>query len=211
MVRLEWSLASSRDRSFLSVLELAEFSGRRKRPEIQRSHVHRSELWLQRFGRCEPAAETHAAPAAGRDVHDCIAVLPNGRQKSAKRLEIPRRRAAFFLALMQMQNRCARSLARRSAPPIRIAHLTWSGVDRADDGAADNDFVDAFHRRWPFLLNFEARWIVPHHLSNGLTKYSGGGLRLDCSVCEFASPASPPLNSTMILTSAGKCACDGER
>jgi hypothetical protein len=86
------------------VLEGCHLLGRTEDAEVERAHVHRRDLGLGPFGRCQPLFERHAEPATGCDVHHRVALLLNSWQEALERLRLLCRLAIHLLARMEVQD-----------------------------------------------------------------------------------------------------------
>src|SRR5262245_1217367 len=121
--------------------------------EIHRPHVERAHFRREFFGGRDPILHRHQHASASGDVDDGIAALLDARQELAKDFRIGRRPAVLRVARVQMQDRSAGfgGIDRLGGDLIgcdrkRVRH--GRRVDRAGDGAGDDDLVGELgHRR----------------------------------------------------------------
>ena len=148
---LENQVARAFQKSLLpGLLEIFVAPEHGKQTEVHRAHVERCHLGLQLQGRLHALDHRHGWRAAGGDVDDRVAALLDVAHKGAKSIGRLVRPAVFGLARMQMHDgRTGLSRAHGSVSNLlradRQVGRHGRRVDRAGDGAGDDDFAVLAH------------------------------------------------------------------
>ena len=154
------------------VLELLEAAEHGEQAEVHRTHVERGDLGLELEGRAQALLHGHAQAAAGGDVDYRLARLLDARQELLEQRRVLARPAVLGIARVQVQDRgpgLGRG-ERRLGDLVRRHRQIGRHrrrVDRAGDGAGDDDFAGLGHGSAPpvsFARSPAARGAAPNSL-----------------------------------------------